>query len=167
MKRIKYDRYINLVLKRMYEKYQIGKTIINKKELSDIVKSTYTLDNVLEILENNGLITVKIEYPGRKEFIIQLTEEGVSVAGKLPQISDEPHYNYEVAQQTQFLKEKLNRIKNSETTQLMYQTASAPDNTDKKEINISVCLTISEKDLYKIPDLLRIIKDWSDGKIKY
>jgi hypothetical protein len=95
-----------------------------------------------------------------------ITKKGISAAKELPQIFEDfegqPVYDYTLSRWTQFLEQRLDRMKDIKDTQPTYQTASA---IDKKEINITVCLTVSEKDWDKIPGLLRVAKDWLDGKL--
>ena len=57
-----------------------------KKDLYSVVTSPNTLDKLLDILQDAGLITMKEEMKGRRTYLISLSATGRRVAKKLKEI---------------------------------------------------------------------------------
>ena len=57
-----------------------------KKDLYSAVTSPNTLDKLLDILQDAGLITMKEEMKGRRAYLISLSATGKRVAKKLKEI---------------------------------------------------------------------------------
>ena len=67
--------------------FLLEKRTIRKYDLTKIIKSSNTLDKLVNGLEKDGYITIKEEIVGRRTYEISLTEKGREVAEQLKRVA--------------------------------------------------------------------------------
>ena len=134
---------------------------VMKKDLSEIVKSSSTLNTLLKILEKNGFIEIKEDNIGRKIFFISLTDKGREVVERLPktntelkEVEDEPHAVDINPDELLHHRNFLQSIKTSSGAKPAQETVKVVT------FHIIIDISLKEEDRGRIAELLKIMKDW-------
>ncbi|MVT14473.1 MAG: hypothetical protein GPW19_03030 [Euryarchaeota archaeon] len=77
------EKYAITILKYIYDR-----GTIKKYDLLEVIKSSWSLDKILNKLEKAGFIEIKEQIMGRRVYYITLTEKGRVIAGKLKSIEE-------------------------------------------------------------------------------
>ena len=77
------EKYAITILKYIYDR-----GTIKKYDLLEVIKSSWSLDKILNKLEKAGFIAINEQIMGRRVYYITLTEKGRVIAGKLKSIEE-------------------------------------------------------------------------------